>query len=69
MRVLISAANLVAQEASRESRWRDDLFPLERIVIDRTDDQLRESALMTGSAQIHRAGGSPKASPINPDMR
>jgi hypothetical protein len=43
--------------------------PLERIVIDRTHDQLRESALMTGGAQIHRVDGSPKAIPINPDMR
>jgi hypothetical protein len=39
------------------------------MVIDRTDDQLRESALMTGSAQIHRVDGSPKAIPTNPDMR
>jgi hypothetical protein len=35
-------------------------------VIDRTHDQLRESALMTGSAQIHRVDGSPKAIPIKP---
>jgi hypothetical protein len=38
-------------------------------VIVHTHDQLRESALMTGSAQIYRVEGSQKAIPNNPDLR
>jgi hypothetical protein len=65
----VEGADVAFAAMSYFDLWAVWLQPLEPIVIVHTHDQLRESALMTGSAQIYRVEGSQKAIPNNPDLR